>query len=488
MFRRFTLAVLVTLFWVSASPAQKPPPPDAGPLRLVPLMFTSKKGGLFSAELGQLRVPENRTNRKSMRVTLPILKLKSRIEKPGPPIVYLADGPGVMATNEGFTLESIFQPLLRNHDIILMDQRGVGRSKPQVFWESPTSQPLDYFLSYDNMLMRDRWASEQAVARFKKQKIDFKGYSTVESADDLKDLAAALGVRQLILVGYGYGTHLALATMRRYPGLVHSAVLVGPQGPDHMLMLPSTMDQHFQNVSDLAVKDQATRIKVANLTSLTKIILRRLDRVPVGLSVRDRRTRKMVRVEVGKFGLQWIIARLLTEKRYFEELPAMLHLLAKQDYSMLRKHVERLYNETGRGISGMSYLMRLHSGATVDRLALIVRESGDSILGNAMNYPVFDVPDLWGHPDLGNSYRMQIDSNHRVLFVSGSLDPGALPSQTEEIRQGFPNGVHCVVENADHSDVLAHERTQRVILDFLVGKPVNDMRISLKPPDFLPLP
>ena len=481
----YCLIILLTL--TSTVYAQRPPP-DTGPLRLVPLMFTSNKGSLFSAELGQLRVSENRTIRGSRIITLPILKLKSRVEDPGPPIVYLADGPGEMATNEGFMLEAIFQPLLRNHDIILMDQRGTGRAKPLVYWEAPRSLPIDYFLSYENMLDHDNWVSEQAIAKFRRQKVDLKGYNTVESADDLKDLAAALGVRKIILVGYGYGAHLAMATMRRHPNIVHSAVLIGPKGPDHMLTLPSTLDKHYENLSNLAVEDQTMRIKIASMTSLTKIILRRLDRVPIGLSIRDRRTRKMVRVQVGKFGLQWIMAQELADKQQFTEFPAMLHLMAKQDYSILRKYIEKYYNERGRGISGMGLMMGLHSGATMERQALIVRESGNALFGNAMNYPLFDVPDTWGNPDLGNSYRSVIRSDHKTLFVSGTLDPGALPDQAEEIRQGFSRSAHCIVQYADHRDIIAHSKVQRVILDFLVDKQVQHRHIPVNKPQFLPIP
>ena len=43
------------------------------------------------------------------------------------------------------------------------------------------------------------------------------GYTTVQSADDLEDLRRALGARKIDLWGISYGTHLAMAAMRRHP-------------------------------------------------------------------------------------------------------------------------------------------------------------------------------------------------------------------------------------------------------------------------------
>lgn len=55
-----------------------------------------------------------------------------------------------------------------------------------------------------------------------------------------------------------------------------------------------------------------------------------------------------------------------------------------------------------------------------------------------------------------------------TLFISSSLDANTPPYQAEEVRWGFPTGVHLVVENAGHESTLVPE-AQRAIVDFLGG-------------------
>ena len=72
------------------------------------------------------------------------------------------------------------------------------------------------------------------------------GVPSITIAGDLNDLRLALGIDKLILVGIGYGAHLALETIRRYPDVIHSAVLVGTEGPNHTFKLPSTYDAQLK--------------------------------------------------------------------------------------------------------------------------------------------------------------------------------------------------------------------------------------------------
>jgi hypothetical protein len=71
-----------------------------------------------------------------------------------------------------------------------------------------------------------------------------------------------------------------------------------------------------------------------------------------------------------------------------------------------------------------------------------------------------------------------------TLFVSGTLDPNAPSSQAEEVRRGFPNGVHLIVENAGHESLPAAE-IQNVIVDFFKGQDVSRRTVSLPRPRFI---
>ncbi len=66
----------------------------AGDLRIKPYVFEYGENGKTDAELGTLLVPENRSDPQSNLIELAFVRFKSTAKTPGPPIVYLAGGPG----------------------------------------------------------------------------------------------------------------------------------------------------------------------------------------------------------------------------------------------------------------------------------------------------------------------------------------------------------------------------------------------------------
>ena len=66
----------------------------AGDLAIKPYVFENAKGEKVDAELGVLLVPENRRDPRSNLIELAFVRFKSTAQTPGPPVVYLAGGPG----------------------------------------------------------------------------------------------------------------------------------------------------------------------------------------------------------------------------------------------------------------------------------------------------------------------------------------------------------------------------------------------------------
>ena len=105
--------------------------PKAGTLKIKPYTFENGKGEKVPAEFGTLFVPENRSDPQTNLIELAFVRFKSTAKNPGPPIVYLAGGPGGSgigtATGSRFPL---FMALREIGDVIAFDQRGTGYSDP----------------------------------------------------------------------------------------------------------------------------------------------------------------------------------------------------------------------------------------------------------------------------------------------------------------------------------------------------------------------
>ncbi len=224
--------------WIPPVLAQEP---AARRIELTPRTFRHAAGE-YRGEVGRLWVPENRAKPDSRLIELAFARLKSTAQEPKTTVIYLAGGPGEPATPmvEG----SGWGPLLAVADLVLLDQRGTGRSTPALTFTPEFATPEGIFL--DEPSMHDAWvaAAEEAAQHFRGSGVDLTGYTTLESARDVDDLRRALGLEKVSLLGHSYGTHLALAIVREFGAHVEGVVLAGTAGPGDMHKLPAELDLH----------------------------------------------------------------------------------------------------------------------------------------------------------------------------------------------------------------------------------------------------
>lgn len=442
------------------------------------------------AELGHFIVKENRNNPKSNLIELAFVRLKSTSEKPGYPVVYLDGGPGSSAINLARFPEyqRAFQKLREAGGVILLDQRGVGRSKPNLTRISTESLPTDVFVNKETGLRAFKERAKSAVDYFRSQGVDVLAYNTIESANDVEDLRKALGAEKLNLVGFSYGTHLGLACIRYHGKNLNRVVLIGTEGPDHTDKLPSTSDESLKRLTQIAAKDAGIGSKVPDLTATLKRVLDRFEKEPVTITITDQRTKKPVDVKVGKVGLQFLIMRDLGDAQDLPIFPLWFYTMDKGDYSILKRFVERRYNQYGAGISVMTLAMDISSGTSKARKERIAKEAKTALLGDIMNFPLSEMGDLLGNPDLGDVYRSPVKTNVPTLFVSGTLDNNTQPFQADEVRKTFESSTHIIVENAGHESMLIDAKVQQTMVDYLRGQDVSKVKIVLSPLKFEPIP
>ncbi len=447
-------------------------------------------GQVYEGERGHLIVRENRKKPDSNLIELVFVRLKSTSDKPGYPTVYLDGGPGSSATNIASVPDYMraFQKLREVGDVILLDQRGVGRSKPNLTHLASESLPLDSFADREAVLRAFKERAKVAADYFRSKGIDILAYNSVESANDVEDLRKALGAEKLNLVGFSYGTHLGLACIRYHGKNLNRVVLIGTEGPDHTDKLPSTSDASIRRLSALVAKDPELGPKMPDLAGTLKRILDRLEKEPVTVTIMDQRTRKPVDAKVGKIGLQFLIMRDLGDTNDLPIFPLWFYTMDKGDYSILKRFVERRYNQFGGGVSVMTLVTDISSGVSKARKQQIQKEARTALLGDIVNFPISDMGDVFGNPDLGDAYRSPIKTDVATLFVSGVLDNNTQPFQADEVRKTFQNSTHIVIDNAGHESMLVDPQVQQTMVQFLRGEDVSKVKISLPPLKFQPLP
>lgn len=446
-----------------------------------PYSFRSFDGQEHKGDLGRLRVPENRRLRSSRMIQLAFLRLPSTAEKPGAPIVFLAGGPGVPGSVMAKVpvYYRLFAELQKVGDVILLDQRGTGMSDPNLECATGASLPPDVFSSEAAALRGLITTTRICTAQARAKGADLGGYTTEQSADDLEDLRRALAAERLNLLGFSYGTALAQTYVARHPEGVERVVFAATGGPEDALKLPAIYDLQFHRLLRLAA--QSDPWKDADLEAVAKQAFGRLAR-PMPLTVTDKRAGKPVELRVDRVALQTLLQSRMNNARTLGAIPALLASLAQGDTALFQPQVEELYNSLNAGVSSMTMAMICAAPIPPARRARVAHEAPHALLGDAANLqlrpevcaavgvrPEGPQPPLW--------------SLVPALFISGTLDGNAPPFQAEQVRWGFPNGVHIIVENAGHESLPAKE-VQAVVADFFRGLDMSGRQVRLDPPQF----
>lgn len=446
-----------------------------------PYAFEASTGEIVQAEIGSVRVPLNRSDPAGDSLDLAFVRFPATGPEPGPPIVYLAGGPGGsgIATARGSRFP-LFMALREFGDVIAFDQRGTGMSDGPnpascpIGRQYPPSRPLERE-SLHELTLEVAW---QCGRFWRDEGVDLSAYNTRESADDLADLAASLGVSELRLWSISYGTHLALTTIRRHPGLVERAILAGVEGPDHTVKLPSQWELQLANLEGLIARDAEAAARFPDLRGRIERVLERLEQDPARVEMISADLADTVRSSVSRLAVEMRTIDLLRDPSSMVAVPYLYERMDSGDFSAVAG------TQGAGGFSAMSEAMDAASGMSMERRERFLREDSETVLGGGDDLTNADMAEALGIPDLGDGFRAPVHSDIPALFISGTLDGRTPMANAEEVLGGFPNGRHLVIENAGHSDdlFLSSPRILDVMRAFLADRPLPATRLVVEPP------
>jgi pimeloyl-ACP methyl ester carboxylesterase len=466
------------------------------PVTFTPCTLTLTDGRTVEAEQGTLSVPQLRNeaghaDREAGGIQVGITRLKGRNATSAAPILYLDGFPqgtaasGILRIPVLFTF---FDRLRDAGDVLLMDYRGSGFSTPTV--RCVNTQPVDSNLFLDRAHAVAAWTANarSCAAKLRVSTIAPAGYTWLEVAHDVAALRDALSVPKLRLVGFSSGTQAALATLRAHGDVVDRAVLLGTEGTGDSEKLPVMVDEAVAMVGRLIAAD-ARWSAWPPFPALVDSVLRAAERDPITLTVQlpdGRGGRTPLTGRMGKFGLQYLIAKSLSGPSEFATLPRLMAELAQRDYASLQRVMQRRVESND--FNALGYLLDGASGASAAREALVREQSATALLADAANFPVRDVARVLGAARLPNRYREDASSNAAVLFVTGELDGNTPPAQAERVRRGFPNSAHVIVKNAGHGDTVRSADVAAAIAAFLADGSFPASTVTLPAPRFAPPP
>lgn len=167
---------------------------------------------------GSVRVPLDWSRPRGETTTVAYAYLPRRAaDRPSAgTVAFVVGGPGGPAIPLADQVVGLLDPLLADHDLVLMDPRGTGASR----W-------LDCGIRADALVSPRRQRLAEIGRCGETLGARAGHYTSAAIADDLDAVRARVGAPRLDLFGISYGTYLSAEYARRHPRRVDSVVLSG---------------------------------------------------------------------------------------------------------------------------------------------------------------------------------------------------------------------------------------------------------------------
>ena len=235
--------VLVTALALLALAA----PPEARAADARPgLKACRLKGVEHEALCGVVRRPLDPAQAEGTQIDVhyAVLPALARNRRPDP-VLFFAGGPGQSAIEVAGPVARMMARLGNRRDVVLVDQRGTGRSAPLMCEADAPTRPLAESADPVRAVARLRDCRERLS---KLPHGDLRHYTTSIAMQDADAVRRALGVAQVNVIGGSYGTRAALEYMRQFPQAVRRAVIDGVAPPD--MVLPASFSTDNQAALD----------------------------------------------------------------------------------------------------------------------------------------------------------------------------------------------------------------------------------------------
>lgn len=414
-----------------------------------------------AAQCGTVEVPEDRSRPDGRKIGLFVAVLRANTLSPKPdPLLILAGGPGQAATSIA-PFAARLAEVRRTRDIVLVDQRGTGRSAPL---DCAALKPDEVG---DEIDVDPLPKARECLAELTSRGVDPAQYTTQAWIADLEAVRQALGVATWNLWGGSYGTRVAQEYVRRHPERVRTATLDGVAPPS----LKVTLD--VWRTRERALEDLLAACGASTACSRSRPKLGdALDRIRQALDPDGReialphpRTGEADRVRLTYDGVLAALQPLTYSPEFAAVLPEVLGRAADGDFGPLVAAAQFAIGDLSQQMN-----VALHYSVTcaedVPRVTEDERRQLASLRAAPLARAALSVCEVWPRGAAPADAFTPLTSDLPVLMFSGGLDPVTPPAYAELVGKTLSNHQH-VVANAYGHIVSLHACGPRLIASFV---------------------
>jgi pimeloyl-ACP methyl ester carboxylesterase len=445
--------------------------------------------GPSDAYCGKLDVWENRETKTGRKIALNIVVLPALKQDYAPdPIFFLAGGPGQGAASLADQLREPFRRLQSSRDIVLVDQRGTGKSNPLEC--KPTKE--------DDEDLSD--AAEKAAALrlyhscldSYKNTADVRLYTTSIGMDDVDDVRQFLGYPKINLFGVSYGTRAAIVYARRHAANTRAVILDSVAPPDMRLPLYTARDS--QRAMDLLFKDcekdAGCARRFPHLRDTFNELIARLTAHPEHVHYVHPRTGEVKEMDAKRLVIAGSVFRTLYDPAAASLLPLLIEQASKGNFSGFLALAGDFDPKAESVLArGMQVSVICSEDATQIPAGAVAREAAGTFMGTDFADAFLLPCEFWPRGTVETGYFDNTPSAIAALILSGELDPITPPVWGQEIASQWKNSKLVVVPGSGHG-AWSHGCVMKLMEQFLNDGSAANLDTSCanrveRPPFFL---
>lgn len=396
------------------------------------------------ADCASHEVSENPADPAGRKIRLRLARIAARAAKPQPDwVVYLAGGPGQSAVDSFGSIASGFQALLRNRNVLLVDQRGTGGSN------ALRCPPIDFDAERmdDPATLRRRTVqcldavSTHADPRF---------YTTSDAVRDLESVRHALGDPRFDLVGGSYGTRMALTYLQQFPQAIRSVVLDSVVPQDEVLGQhhARNLDTALRRIFDDCRADSACAGRFGDPSATLTRLRAELRRQPRTVDLDDPRTQAPRRETLTESSLAAVLRIYAYQSASAALLPLLIDEAANGRPQALLAQGLLLYDDLQTSLAaGLSLSVSCAEDVPFFRRT---EDDAGTLLGNRLTDGLAAQCAVWPRGAVPDGFKQPVRSDTPVLLLAGARDPVTPPADAQRAAATLPKSRVLVVPGAGH--------------------------------------
>jgi pimeloyl-ACP methyl ester carboxylesterase len=416
------------------------------------------------AECGKVVVAENPHEPDGRKIELFVARVPAiSLNKANDPLFLIAGGPGTSAVDLYTSATAPFDRVRRNRDIILLDQRGTGRSH-RLDCHYEDRDLLTSFSDVDigpaNIKCRDELSKNS----------DLRQYTTSVAVVDLDTVRRLLGYGRINLYGGSYGTRVAQHYARRYPHATRAVILDGVIDPATVLGPAIAVDAEraLERILARCTKDAACHKAFPDPYADYQELRASVTAHPPQVAVNDSNG-KLLEFAFTARHLSAVLRLASYNDDQAALLPLSLHLARSEDnFTALANQFRVFARSLDEAFAyGMHNAVACSEDTPLIDSAKLNREALDKThMGANQVEELIEACKEWPKGVVDADLHAPFKSDAAALLLSGSDDPVTPPRYATLAQRAFADSKHIIIAGRGHGQ-LGAPCVDRIIAAFL---------------------